>query len=59
MCCPPLQSYNGYGDMFSETWQAFSRHPLQRLSDYEGKRVSAGGGHDGRGMGRSLGQGEV
>ena len=26
-------------DLFSETWRAFSRHPLKRLSDFEGKRV--------------------
>ncbi|KAL5484492.1 hypothetical protein EMCRGX_G021003 [Ephydatia muelleri] len=32
-------SYSNYGDMFSETWQAFSRYPLQKLSDFEGKRV--------------------
>ena len=35
-----LQSYRPYIDLFSETWKAFSRHPVKRLSDFEGKRVS-------------------
>lgn len=32
-------SYYGYGDIFSETWQAFSRYPVQQLSDFEGKKM--------------------
>ena len=31
-----------------ETWQAFSRHPVQQISDFEGKRVSTGGGARGQ-----------
>ena len=34
-----LQSYRWYPELFGETWKAFSQHPLQRLSDFEGKRV--------------------
>jgi protein O-GlcNAc transferase len=28
-----------YTDLFSETWSAFSKHPLKRIGDYSGKRV--------------------
>ncbi|EDV19908.1 uncharacterized protein TRIADDRAFT_32818 [Trichoplax adhaerens] len=28
-----------YGDFFTLTWKAFSRHPVKRLSDYDNKRV--------------------
>ena len=35
-----MQSYRPYIDLFGETWKAFSRHPVKRLSDFEGKRVS-------------------
>jgi len=35
-----LQSYRPYFDLFADTWKAFSRYPVMRLSDFEGKRVS-------------------
>jgi len=28
-----------YGDLFEVTWKAFSRYPLQYLSQYQGKKV--------------------
>lgn len=28
-----------YGDIFTEVWNAFTRHPLKRLSDFAGKKV--------------------
>lgn len=43
LCCQLLsvlfQSYRWYPELFGETWKAFSQQPLQRLSDFEGKRV--------------------
>ncbi|ESO95735.1 hypothetical protein LOTGIDRAFT_116699 [Lottia gigantea] len=28
-----------YGDYFSETWKAFSKHPIINLSEYDGKKI--------------------
>ena len=35
-----LQSGNMYGDLFHETYQAFTDLPIKKLTDFEGKRVS-------------------
>lgn len=32
-------SYRTYMDFFADTWSAFTRHPVQRLSDFDGKRM--------------------
>ena len=29
-----------YGDFFSDTWKAFSHHPVIHLNEYRGKTVS-------------------
>ena len=34
-----FQSGMAYGDLFADTWKAFTDHPVRRLSDYDGKRV--------------------
>lgn len=47
--CPPVpqpilrlpKTYLPYHDLFPETWAAFSRYPLKRISDYADKRVGA------------------
>ena len=35
-----VQSSLSYRDFFSDTWKAFTKHPIIRLKDYAGKRVS-------------------
>lgn len=34
-----LQSFYGYGDLFSETWQAFTQYDIIHLKTYDSKRV--------------------
>ena len=35
----PLQSYMHYPELFGDSWKGFSKFPIKRLADFEGKRV--------------------
>lgn len=39
--CFHLQSSYGYGDLFSDTWKAFTDHDVIHLKAYDSKRVLA------------------
>lgn len=38
-CCFPLQSTYGYGDLFSDTWKAFTDYDVIHLKTYDSKKV--------------------
>ncbi len=38
-CCFIYQSLYGYGDLFSETWRAFTDHDIIHLKNFDSKRV--------------------
>uniref|UniRef100_A0A672SY08 EGF domain-specific O-linked N-acetylglucosamine transferase n=1 Tax=Sinocyclocheilus grahami TaxID=75366 RepID=A0A672SY08_SINGR len=38
-CCFIYQSLNGYGDLFSETWKAFTDYVIIHLKNFDSKRV--------------------
>lgn len=40
VCLFVFQSFYGYGDLFSETWRAFSDYDIIHLKTYDSKRVS-------------------
>ena len=38
--CVLFQSYMKYGDLFYDTWKAFSDYPFTHLKEYDGKTVN-------------------